>query len=164
MIDWVKRRAYQAKWREEHREQYNSSIRAWKRRNPDKVKAARIKYTTDNPEYFKRKAAARRLRYPHYDSLRNKEIRKAVLEAYGNKCKCCNETIPEFLALDHIGGRKRGHEIDKLKGSKLYRWLYFHAFPQDLHIRILCHDCNMSFGFYGYCPHQRNGGISPLYS
>ena len=145
---------YRQAWREKNRDKVNAYHRKYVKEHPEEAKASRKKYGLSHPEYFKKKAAARRARFPHYDSKRNREIRLAVLIAYGNKCKCCDEVTLEFLALDHVEGRKSGHEIDKLKGSKLYRWLYFHNCPQDVGIQILCHNCNSSFGFYGYCPHH----------
>ena len=45
--------------------------------------------------------------------------------AYGGyKCTCCGETEPKFLSIDHTG------------------------------YQILCHNCNMALGSYGYCPHS----------
>jgi hypothetical protein len=86
-----------------------------------------------------------------------KANKKACLNKYGNeRCTCCGETIFEFLTLDHINGRKRGHVIDTLRGVHLYRWLKKHDYPKDLHLRVLCCNCNFSLGTYGYCPHTDN--------
>lgn len=82
-------------------------------------------------------------------------LKMATMKAYGGKCVCCGEKRLEFLAIDHIGGRKRGHEIDKLGGTYLYQWLRAHGFPKNLHIRVLCHNCNCARGYVGYCPHEK---------
>lgn len=76
-----------------------------------------------------------------------------VFEHYGRICACCGESFIEFLALDHIegGGRKQRDEL-KLWGDKIYWWIVKHCFPPEF--RVLCHNCNMSIGFFGYCPHQ----------
>jgi len=67
-------------------------------------------------------------------------------------CACCGESNYEFLAIDHINGC--GTAMRKLLGhGNLARWLKSRGFP--LGYRILCHNCNMSIGFYGYCPHQK---------
>lgn len=79
-------------------------------------------------------------------------IRKKVLIVYGNKCKCCGENRIEFLSIDHIngGGTKHRKEIGN---ASIYVWLKRNNFPKE-GFRILCHNCNMSKAYYGYCPHQ----------
>lgn len=79
--------------------------------------------------------------------------RQAVLNAYGRVCACCSESRYEFLAIDHIEGGGKRHRIQIRIG--LDRWLVKNSFPDGY--RILCHNCNMALGFYGYCPH---GGLS----
>ena len=77
-----------------------------------------------------------------------------VIKYYSNgtmSCACCGENHYEFLCIDHINGggsamrRKLGH-------GNMAKWLKARNFPPGY--RILCHNCNMSLGFYGYCPHQ----------
>lgn len=41
----------------------------------------------------------------------------------------------------------------------IYRWLRINKYPKGF--RTLCHNCNMSYGFYGYCPHQTLPNSSP---
>jgi hypothetical protein len=80
-----------------------------------------------------------------------KELRPRVLAGYGAKCVCCGETRYEFLALDHINGGGKAH----VKTSKNihYRDALKRNFPPDY--QILCHNCNMAKGFYGFCPHEK---------
>jgi hypothetical protein len=56
------------------------------------------------------------------------------------------------LAIDHIkgGGSKHRKEV-----RHLYSWLRREGFPSGF--RILCHNCNLARGVYGYCPHEREG-------
>ena len=61
-------------------------------------------------------------------------------------------TIYEFLAIDHINGGGNKHRKE-LKNDKLPGWLAKNNFPEGF--RILCHNCNMALGFYGFCPHQK---------
>lgn len=84
---------------------------------------------------------------------RSKQIRIDVINHYGGKCACCSESILEFLSIDHIdgGGKKHRKEIGG-GGNTFYRWLIRNNFPEGF--RVLCNNCNMSIGFYGYCPHQ----------
>jgi len=84
------------------------------------------------------------------------EWRRVVLKHYGAMCKCCEETREEFLALDHVGGWGKDHK--DLKGRKigsyrLYAYIIRENFPDTF--RVLCHNCNSSHGYYGYCPHDR---------
>ena len=89
------------------------------------------------------------------DSLRGYKDR--VFKEYGGyKCCCCEETIVEFLTLDHIdnngaahrkflGGRSAG------SGRTLYLWIINNNFPRIF--QVLCYNCN--------CGRARNGGVCP---
>ena len=81
-------------------------------------------------------------------------LRSEVLAAYGGKCECCGEATIEFLCIDHVNGdgkqdRKRGRV-----GRAMYLHLIREGFPKDRY-RLLCHNCNMTRGLYGYCPHEK---------
>lgn len=82
-----------------------------------------------------------------------RRARQKVLEALGSVCKCCGESANEFLAVDHINGQSRIHRQEAGTGYK-----YWKSLLKDpallIEFRILCHNCNMARGFYGYCPHQ----------
>lgn len=82
-----------------------------------------------------------------------RDLRLAALQAYGGPepaCNCCGETIPQFLALDHINGG--GHKQRKeLGGGGYWTWLRRNGYPPGF--QILCHNCN--FG------RQINGGVCP---
>jgi hypothetical protein len=82
--------------------------------------------------------------------------RVKVLTHYSNgdiHCVCCGERHLEFLALDHINGGGMKHKRE-IRGSLLYwRWFEKEGWPDGF--RVLCHNCNMSKGAYGYCPHDK---------
>lgn len=82
------------------------------------------------------------------------KVRQKVIDAYGAKCACCGEARPEFLALDHVngGGAKQRRNGFSTSGS-IYRFAIQNNFPATF--RLLCHNCNLSRGFYGYCPHEK---------
>lgn len=82
-----------------------------------------------------------------------RRLRLAALEAYGRVCACCGESRIEFLAVDHIGGAGNEHRrnVKARSGQNLYNWLKSNGYPPGF--RVLCHNCNMALGFYGYCPH-----------
>lgn len=94
-----------------------------------------------------------RKKWQAIDQQRNQERRTMVLDCYGGKCTCCGETRKEFLCMDHINGGGLEHRKIAGMGTNMYRWIIRNNFPDTL--RVLCHNCNMSLGFYGYCPHER---------
>jgi hypothetical protein len=87
---------------------------------------------------------------------KHRRLKKRVFEHYSNGpgvCKCCGETRFEFLCLDHINGGGRQHR--KTFQGSVYYWIKKNNFPGGF--RVLCHNCNMALGFFGYCPHQTLG-------
>jgi hypothetical protein len=81
--------------------------------------------------------------------------RLTVLRAYSNGqepfCSCCGEAQIEFLCIDHIDGGGTRHRNGIAKGTGFYSYLLRAGFPPGY--RVLCHNCNLSLGYYGYCPH-----------
>jgi hypothetical protein len=119
----------------------------WKKRHPhydrDWAKA--------NPERAKKRRTYQR-KYAR-DKARRRRIE--IVKHYGGKCACCGEDRIEFLAVHHLEGggyqhRKKLHA----DGSRFYQWLEVNGRPEGF--GILCHNCNMSISFYGYCPHDRD--------
>lgn len=104
--------------------------------NPKKPWANHVKLTTDQIQ-------ARRRAYYQL-------VKREVLVKYGGICDCCGETDLKVLSIDHIGnGRPEGR---KRHGMNLYAVLRRSNFPAGY--RVLCLNCNMALGFYGYCPHK----------
>ncbi len=118
-----------------------------------RVSAERSHYqcNTCKAEYEKRPRALQRRR----------QIRMAVIEKYGGKCACCGESTIEFLAIDHING---GGSRERKTQSTSAFWYGLYTMPRRDDLRVLCHNCNMAFGSYGYCPHERerNGTTRPF--
>lgn len=88
------------------------------------------------------------------DKVRRDENRRAAFEHYGERCSCCGENEPCFLAIDHIEGDGTTHrkEINKW-GSGFHKWLVDSGFPEGF--QILCHNCNMGKHLNGgVCPHK----------
>lgn len=98
----------------------------------------------------------RRLR----DRERNKRIKRQVIEHYGSICACCGESHIEFLAIDHIHGNgnisRRNNSKGGSGGVPYYQKLIREEYPEGY--RVLCHNCNMSYGAYGYCIHDIERG------
>jgi hypothetical protein len=139
----------------------------WKKRNRDAMTAYRKQWMKDHPEkrreYESRYKSANRdkvnerirgwKRRTGYDRVRGRRIREEVIKKYGGKCVCCGTAVFEFLSFDHKNGRGKSHrEVVLETGQKFVMWLYKHEIQED--IQILCHNCNQSFGHYGFCPHH----------
>lgn len=83
-----------------------------------------------------------------------RELKLKVIAGYGGKCACCGITEWEFLSVDHV--TERG--VDERKrlqvgtSASLYRRLIKALFPPTH--QVLCYNCNMALGFFGYCPHK----------
>ena len=131
------------------------------RRGGDGVK--RSKRQRDRRDYVKH-AATRRGRQSRYYAdnraailerhrLGVRALKQEVVAAYGGKCECCGETRIEFLTIDHRDGSGAKHRSQVGKGRGVYTDLKRRGFPQGPY-RCLCFNCNISRGFYGYCPHH----------
>lgn len=88
-----------------------------------------------------------------YHRAYRQKLRKNIIEHYGGKCACCGETTFEFLAIDHVSGNGKEQRMATGFGHKFYLWIISNNFPDSL--QILCHNCNMSKGLYGKCPHMK---------
>lgn len=82
--------------------------------------------------------------------------RNATFGAYGSKCTCCGEDKREFLCIDHVNGKGNQERIKVRKNGGIHFYAYLRRLKFPPGYRVLCHNCNMSFGTYGYCPHKTN--------
>lgn len=90
---------------------------------------------------------------------RRDDRRKEVIDHYGGKCECCGESHCELLTMDHkekIGSKRRKENGEW--GNRFYLSIVRRGFPD--HLRVLCWNCNWSYGCYGYCPHQQERNAS----
>lgn len=83
-----------------------------------------------------------------------KTLRTTILELLGNVCACCGDTTYEFLAVDHINGGGNQHRKSLKNPCTIYRQIRDDPEFRKL-FQVLCHNCNCSRGFHGYCPHER---------
>lgn len=99
-----------------------------------------------------------RARAAKYSRELRERLRREVMNEYGGgKCFCCNEDHLEFLVIDHINGGGDFHRASlgcKTGGHPFYAKLKQLGFPFRDELRVLCQNCNASYGFYGYCPHK----------
>ena len=90
---------------------------------------------------------------------RRRRQRVESLAHYSNGtpvCVCCGEGRVEFLCFDHIQGGGAQHRKSGGGVINIATWLKNQGFPDGF--QVLCHNCNMSLGFYGYCPHREDQG------
>ena len=92
---------------------------------------------------------------------KNRALKQEVISAYGGRCVCCNEQTLEFLTIDHLDGKGFLHRRKVGKGRHIYHDLKAQGFPKE-GFRVLCLNCNISRGFYGYCPHNPTDRESQL--
>ena len=131
-------------------EQKNATSKKWRSENREHINFMQRKYNKLNsmkPEWIEKQRS--RSRYE------KRELRHAAIMAYGGyRCSCnhrggaCGEKPPEFLCIDHINGN--GKILGEKGGHILYRRLKKQGYPPGY--RVLCHNCNLALGFYGYCP------------
>ncbi len=143
---------YMKKYRLEHPE-FNSKVtKKWREKNPEYAKS----YYEDNREKLLIKKRNYDLSHKEEASIKNKKhnslIKEKIFDHYGRICKCCGETEPEFLSIDHIDGGGRKHR-KKIGSGNFYRWIVKNNFPEDF--QTLCFNCNCSKGFFGKCPHEK---------
>jgi len=122
-------------------------FREWQRKNRDKTKQYRDKNYANNREKI--------IEQKVFSNQKMRRLsRLDCISHYSNGkncCDCCGESHLEFLAIDHIdgGGNKERKKVKEYLPLILKR----NNYPKGY--RVLCHNCNMSLGFYGYCPHNK---------
>lgn len=135
----------------------------WKQRNRDAVNARRRELYAAEPDKHRERQRAYKTGESKPKVLAfNREwstgyrarLRAEMLAAYGSRCNCCGEAMPQFLQLDHV--ENDGH-LDRKQhktSTKLFAKLKLLGWPKDRY-QLLCANCN--FGKLmngGVCPHQ----------
>lgn len=133
---------------------------AWRSKNKDHLKA-----------YHEAKLVRLKLIPGWSDSERKRgreywaELRHDAIMAYGGYvCRCCGETEPKFLNLDHVFNDGSAHrkQIGN-RGSGIFKWLKDHSYPAGF--QILCFNCNMGKARNkGVCPHKASSHANPANS
>ena len=138
---------YQRKRRSENPERYREEARKYFRRHKD------------DPKWREKHRASARQWYSLHKEKRNANahdwhqyLRAAAIEHYGKACACCGESTYEFLCIDHINGGGNRQRKQLGCSRNFYSWLRRNGYPKGF--RTLCHNCNQSIGYNGYCPHQ----------
>ena len=136
------------KWRE------NRDAELWKEKKKSYYMANRERLLANQQRFYNthKKVVLKR------DKARRDKYRFTALSHYSDGklcCACCGEKNIEFLAIDHINGGGQEHRrrvVGHIGGTSFYIWLKKNNYPEGY--RVLCHNCNISLGNYGYCPHD----------
>lgn len=116
-------------------------------------KAINEKYYLLSKMCSKKYAEKNKQKLKEYHKNRQQEMKKKIISFYSDGdcvCACCGESSIEFLSVDHIKGDGNIHRREI--GQGLYTWLIKNKMPEGF--RILCMNCNHSYGHYGTCPHN----------
>lgn len=126
------------KYYEINKERILAHNKAWRDRNPDKVK-----------KYFKDLGKTPRRRKYDRDrcQIRNAKVKWDVLLHYGNglpACVLCGHSKITSLSIDHIDGdgKKHRESLGKnyhMTGMAFYWWLKRNNYPEGF--RVLCMNC-----------------------
>ena len=163
MKDWqTKNRLHINKYQRERNKKIRSKVRGYAKKyyvkNRSKIRVYQKKSYDKNPEKSKKEARERRAK----GEKRRTALKIKIFYIYSKKlsnskipcCACCKEKFShEFLAIDHINGRKiHGHKKG-WGGTAMYHWLEKNNYPDGF--QVLCHNCNIAKGVFGICPHQK---------
>ena len=134
--------------RDEHRDKVNEYRRKYASEHPEKIREYNQKH------YYKNQTL-----HLEYHADYRKNLKEEMLSAYGGRCKCCGESTPEFLTVDHIYGYKNRPDLyahSRRGGAALYMWLRKNNWPKD-GFELLCFNCNLGRAKQsdGICPHQK---------
>jgi hypothetical protein len=114
----------------------------WRRANKAKVRESERRYHQKNAQ--KRNELNRVWRAA---------LKAEIILAYGGKCRCCGESEPKFLTVDHTENDGHKHRLQIGNGGMTtYRWLRKNGFPKK-GFQLLCFNCNLAKSFFGACPH-----------
>lgn len=119
--------------------------KTWRAQNNAKCRAYKTKWRLANPE--QNKEIQRLFRHKQKDAL---------IFGYGGCCSCCADKTREFLTLDHTEGGGGGHR-KTISNQYLQTLLVRAGCPSEFkgrRFRLLCMNCNLAKGSFGYCPHR----------
>ena len=136
------------RWSVENRKLYGTAC------TPTELKKARECYIRRKTENMKLYGATRTptgwKRDREYHVGKGNKKRMQALTLLGSVCTCCGESRLEMLTFHHIHG---GGNKSRTSGDGTVNEILTMESPTSKY-RTLCWNCNISLGFYGYCPHQ----------
>ena len=154
-----------SRWKKEDATPKTLYIRGWLK-TPEG-----IQYKERSAEYRRQWRNNNKEKYRASQRRSYEAIRLECFQHYSGKeipeCRCCTETIIEFLHLDHVDGDGANHRRQLkdetgrtiLGGTALYYWLKRNGWPNDPKFQVLCANCNLGKRIGKYCPHELRRGV-----
>jgi hypothetical protein len=150
------------RYREQNPEKVKEACRRWQANNKERVLAARIAGKEAKKVDSRENYINNRTKILANQKVRLVELKLKTISLLGARCVCCGDTTFEFLTVDHTeGGGSRERKANRTAGSQLYRVLNREGCAADKY-RLLCMNCNFSFGHYGNCPHDTLPPLAPV--
>lgn len=119
--------------------------RKYREENRDILRKKGRQYWIDNPEIRRQQVEKRKKLYY--------EQKRQLFDYYGWICNCCGETMPKFLAIDHVNND--GYLHKELGISRYRRILEEIESGLEDKYQVLCHNCNTGKKLNGgICPHK----------
>jgi hypothetical protein len=169
----AKRKAYQQT--SEYKEMKKVYTKSYNSKPENKIKrVANTKARNSRPEVKSHKKAYQQIPENMAKVKKRREDKRLkILQHYSLSlsnsnipcCNCCGENFDnDFLAIDHVLGRKEMESIpelvaigysSKLENESLMRWITKNNFPVGF--MVLCHNCNQAKGMKknnNKCPHE----------
>lgn len=109
----------QRKWRESHKEQWNTYMNLWRSKNPERVKKLSKSYRINNIDKIRVKEAQKNTKRRQATGSFTKEEWLSKKELFKYKCPCCGrkEGKELILTIDHIIPIRLGgtHDISNIQ-------------------------------------------------
>ncbi len=114
--------------------------REWRKRNPDKVIANRIKHSSYMKEYIKTYYPKNVYKISKRHSDQRKIYAKFIVAFFGGKCVRCGFDDIRALQMDHTYGRNGEKRIGNIDA----RYKFVRDFPEEARAKyqLLCANCN----------------------
>lgn len=152
----IKRRKRWQKWADKNREYLNEWAGEYREKNREEIRKRHKAWRDKNKERLREYTRKHYLEHKEEEKERKRKqharAREKLIQYYGGKCICCGEKTIEFLSVHHINNDGKKQRSSMTMGTSYYRWMLKN---KPLDIAVLCHNCNLALGFYGYCPHKQ---------
>lgn len=130
---------------QDNKKKYAENHKKWVLNHQEEIKLIKKRYRDKPENKLKARIQERKVRlswktivFDHYTNGKN-------------TCQCYDESIFNFLTVDHIHG---GGNQERKSGKyhNVYKYLIDNNFPDGF--QILCMNCNFAKGKFGQCPHR----------
>jgi len=137
-------------WRSKNPERAREQSRLYRLKNKERIKEYNAQmYKTIE---FKQRRKQYRGKYAPIVKLKRWNNKLKIIEIYGSKCAHCGDNNPYHLTIDHINNDGAKHRKENKLSAFIYKWIKQNNYVKDTNLQLLCWNCNMSKGVYGFFP------------